>query len=218
MSTFPEPTSATECIGIPPHLRLEAEHIALSIKCTVGEIRARALSIGDLLLQMKSKLDRGTFTKWVQSATGLNMRTAENYMLAFALTQVCPDLEGRQSFNLSALYQLARIVDSEERQATLREIVASHPSAMPAAVIAEFKAAVELPDATPRGGPATRAARAIVGPRIELSVVANVAASLGDTLPEFVQLIRDYGAVAVCDALMAIHHSEGESVSFSRGA
>lgn len=211
-------TNSLENLEIPRHLRAEATHVALCINAAMGEIRERALTAGCMLLSIKSQLAPGVFTRWVESETFLTIRTAENYMLAYSLTRDCPQLNEAKGVNLDALYQLGRIADSDERRETLRRIVESRRSAKPAAVIAEFRAVLGLP-ATRRVSRSLAARHPSViarGP-IEASALESVAGALGDRLSEFVDLVRNHGASAVCDALAAIcHRQRNERLSFSK--
>jgi hypothetical protein len=200
---------------IPQNLQVEAAHVALCIRSALGEMRERALTIGELLLQMKGQLVRGTFTAWVQSACGLNMRSAENYMRAYCVTQSCPALKAAKSFKLDALYQLGRIADSEERQAALREIVVSRPAAEPAEVIAQLKLKFALPVANYRTLPAATPRAPGIVQRVELSLVVEMAELLGNRLSDFVKLVNECGAIAVCDALSECHRRSVENENFS---
>lgn len=181
-------------------------------------MRERALTIGELLLQMKRQLARGVFTAWVRSACGLNMRTAENYMLAYAVTQIHPVLRDTKKFNLDSLYQLGRIANSDERRAELREIFLNRPLDTPAAVIAELKMKLAPSDASYRTLPAVADHTPSIShdQQIEPSIIVELAGALGNRLPDLVDLVRDHGAIAVCDALIAFHRDslDNESLSF----
>ncbi|OJX16026.1 MAG: hypothetical protein BGO82_14185 [Devosia sp. 67-54] len=194
--------------------------MAFCVVAALGEMRERALTIGQLLLPMKSRLARGTFTAWVQSDCGLHIRTAENYILAWCVTQACPALKLARSFKLCALYELGRIVDSEEeRGAVLSELIADRPTAKPAEVIVELRAKLGLPAASHRVLPAAMQRVPAISQRIEPSLVAEMAELLGDKLRDFVTLVGECGAVAVCEALIEFqrHAAQNENFSFSAG-
>lgn len=201
---------------IPDGLKSEAAHVAFCITSALGEIRQRALMIGGLLLQMKERLPRGTYSEWVRSACGLQVRTAENYVLAWSVTQCCPSLDAAKSFKLGALYELGRLADTEVRKATLREVVAALPAAGPADVLTEFKSRIGLLPATIAVAlPAAIPPAPSVTHPIERSLVAGIAASLGDKLSDFVTLVEEYGAIAVCDALLEVHRRSVQNENFS---
>jgi hypothetical protein len=175
--------------------------------------------IGELLLQMKRQLARGVFTAWVRSACGLNMRTAENYMLAYTVAQIHPVLRDTKKFNLDALYQLGRIANSDERRAELREIFLNSPLDTPIAVIAELKMKLAASDTSYRALSAVADHTPSISQdqQIEPSIIVELAGALGDRLSDLVDLVRDHGAIAVCDALIAFQRDflENESLSSS---
>ncbi len=187
---------------IPDKWKAEAAHLALCICSALGEIRERAITIGGWLLVMKGRLESGTFTEWVKSDCNLNIRTGQNYMLAYLVTQVCPELERAKSFKLTALYELGRLANTAERQAILHELVAAEPPVKSADVIAQFRMKLGLPEASDRAAPASAPRAPVISQRIEPSLVIELAELLGDRLGDFVTLVGKHGAVAVCDALI----------------
>lgn len=138
-----------------------------------------------------------------------------NYILAWCVTQVCPALKPARSFKLCALYELGRIVDSEEeRGAVLSELIADRPTAKPAEVIVELKAKLGLPAASHRVLPAAMQRVPAINQRIDPSLVAEMADLLGDKLADFVILVGECGAVAVCDALIEFQRHAAQKRKF----
>lgn len=66
--------------GLRPDLAALLKSSANSIKTHIGQQTRSILETGVILLDAKSRLGHGLFTRWVQQEIGCTLRTAENYM------------------------------------------------------------------------------------------------------------------------------------------
>lgn len=79
---------------------------AARIKTEIGHQTQSILATGALLIEVKSNLQHGLFSRWVDKEIGVSVRTAENYMRAASLASECKS-ETISRLSPSTIYLLA---------------------------------------------------------------------------------------------------------------